>query len=224
MLTVKPNGLYTGVEEYEEPPYQYVPVGEILRPPSPGNALEQSMLLLADGLASGALIAQYELLYRKHPDMTCDESYKPKNANKNRYRDISPYDSTRVILKDASSGDYINANYVNMPISGTDIINRYIATQGPLSTTVEDFWQMVLEQESTLIVMLTTIIERGRAKCHKYWPGLGEVLTMQNVIVKCISEEADNSGSFVFRDFVLLDVKVSTFGNMVPTYINYVTC
>lgn len=95
-----------------------------------------------------------------------------------------------------------------MPISGTDVTLRYIATQGPLSTTVEDFWQMVLEQESTLIVMLTTIIERGRAKCHKYWPGLGEVLTMQNVIIKCISEEADDSGSFVFRDFVLLDVKV----------------
>lgn len=90
MLTVKPNVLYSGVEEYEEPPYQYVPVGEILRPPSPGNALEQSMLLLADGLASGALIAQYDLLYRKHPDMSCDEAYKQKNVNKNRYRDISP--------------------------------------------------------------------------------------------------------------------------------------
>lgn len=113
-----------------------------------------------------------------------------------------------MILREASSGDYINANYVNMPITNTDITNRYIATQGPLSTTVEDFWQMVLEQESALIVMLTTIIERGRAKCHKYWPGLGEVLTMQNIIVKCVTEEADDSGSFVFRSFILLDVKV----------------
>lgn len=90
VLTIRPNVLYTGVEEFEEPLYQYVPVGEILGPPSPSNALEQSMLLLADGLASGALIAQYELLYRKHPDMTCDEAMKPKNVNKNRYRDISP--------------------------------------------------------------------------------------------------------------------------------------
>lgn len=81
--------MYSG-EEYEEPPYQYVPVGEVLRTPSPSNALEQSMLLLADGLASGALISQYELLYRKHPDLTCDEAVKPKNVNKNRYRDISP--------------------------------------------------------------------------------------------------------------------------------------
>lgn len=68
---------------------------------------------------------------------------------------------------------------------------------------------MVLEQGSTLIVMLTTVIERGRAKCHKYWPGVGEVLTMQNVIVKCVKEETDDTGSFIFRDFVLIDVKVS---------------
>jgi len=67
---------------------------------------------------------------------------------------------------------------------------------------------MVLEQGSTLIVMLTTVIERGRAKCHKYWPGVGEVLTMQNVIVKCVKEETDDTGSFIFRDFVLIDVKV----------------
>lgn len=89
MLLVKQNVVYVE-EEYEEPPYHYVPVGEVLRTPSPSNALDQSMLLLADGLASGALISQYELLYRKHPDLTCDEALKAKNINKNRYRDISP--------------------------------------------------------------------------------------------------------------------------------------
>lgn len=92
VLTVKPNALYSvqSGEEYEEPPYQYVPVGEVSRPPSPSNALEQSMFLLADGLDSGALLSQYEKLYRKHPELTCDEAAKPKNVNKNRYRDISP--------------------------------------------------------------------------------------------------------------------------------------
>uniref|UniRef100_A0A6P7GN49 protein-tyrosine-phosphatase n=1 Tax=Diabrotica virgifera virgifera TaxID=50390 RepID=A0A6P7GN49_DIAVI len=206
VLVVKPNVLYQGYEDFEEPPYQYVPAGEN-EPSSPGNALQQSMLLLADGLASGALIARYETLFRKHPDLTCDESLKQPNVNKNRYRDILPYDSTRVVLKIGSNGDYINANYVNMSISGTETINRYIATQGPLPATTEDFWQMILEEECNLIVMLTTIIERGRAKCHKYWPGLGEALTMQNIIVKCVGEETDPSGSFVFRDFVLLDIK-----------------
>ncbi|KAJ8983662.1 hypothetical protein NQ317_019582 [Molorchus minor] len=117
------------------------------------------------------------------------------------------HDSTRVILKNAPNGDYINANYVNMVISNTDVVNRYIATQGPLPSTTEDFWQMVLEEECNLIVMVTTLIERGRAKCHKYWPCVGEVLNMQNAIVKCVNEETDSSGSFIFRDFVLVDVK-----------------
>ncbi|KAF7266559.1 tyrosine-protein phosphatase non-receptor type 4-like [Rhynchophorus ferrugineus] len=205
VLTVRPNVAFQGMEEYEEPPYQYVPVNDV--EPSIGNLLEQSMYFLADGLASGALIARYETLYRKHPDLTCNEALKPCNINKNRYRDILPYDETRVILNNGPNGDYINANFVDMLIPNTEIRNRYIATQGPLQSTTEDFWQVVLEQRCSLIIMLTTIIEKGRAKCHKYWPGLGEILTMQNAIVKCIKEETDESGSFVFRDFTVLDVK-----------------
>lgn len=54
------------------------------------DALAQSMLLLADGLASGALIAQYEQLYRKNPELASLESKKSENQVKNRYRDISP--------------------------------------------------------------------------------------------------------------------------------------
>lgn len=95
-----------------------------------------------------------------------------------------------------------------MSITGTPDVNRYIATQGPLVNTVEDFWQMTMEEESTVIVMLTTLVERGRAKCHKYWPGIGERLTLQNVAVRCVREEADDSGSFVFRDLVLENLKV----------------
>lgn len=86
---VKPNPLYA--EEYEEDqPFLYCHDDEIVRPLTPSNALDQSMYLLADGLQNGALLAQYETLYRKHPDMFCDESYKPENVNKNRYRDILP--------------------------------------------------------------------------------------------------------------------------------------
>ncbi|XP_019759985.1 tyrosine-protein phosphatase non-receptor type 4 isoform X3 [Dendroctonus ponderosae] len=204
VLTVRPNVLYQD-EEYEEPPYQYVPANDV-GAPLVGNLLEQSMLFLADGLASGALVTRYETLYRKHPDLSCNEASKPANVNKNRYRDISPYDQTRVVLQN-SCGDYINANFVDMKIPGTNMVNRYIATQGPLQTTTEDFWQMVLEQKSTLIVMLTTLVEKGRAKCHKYWPSVGEVLTMCNAIIKCTNEQNDDSNSFVFRDFILIDVK-----------------
>lgn len=110
-----------------------------------------------------------------------------------------------MILKSSPSGDYINANYVDMPVSNTDIINRYIATQGPLPSTSEDFWHMIREAGSTLIVMLTTVVERGRTKCHKYWPSVGEKIELHDFTITCTSEETDDSGSFVFRDFVLTE-------------------
>lgn len=106
-----------------------------------------------------------------------------------------------------SNGDYINANYLNMEIPGSGIINRYIATQGPLSSTVSDFWQMVLEAGSTLVVMLTTLIERGRAKCHQYWPGINETLTLRNLTLTSALENTEDT--FIFREFVLRDTTVS---------------
>lgn len=205
VLTVRPNVYEAGGED-EEPPYQYVPESQGgLGPPPHGNhALQQSMLLLADGLASGAIVAQFERLYRKKPGLSMLHANKQDNVIKNRYRDISPYDATRVVLEGHPEGDYINANYINMEIPGSGIINRYIATQGPLSSTVGDFWHMVVEAQSTLIVMVTTLVERGRTKCHKYWPSLGENFSVnQHYEISCTKEEADSSGSFVFREFVL---------------------
>jgi tyrosine-protein phosphatase non-receptor type 4 len=114
-----------------------------------------------------------------------------------------------VILQNSDNGDYINANYVNMEIPG-GAITRYIATQGPLNTTVTDFWRMVQQESSHLIVMLTTVVERGRPKCHQYWPSAGEVLEMtEGFTLKCLKEQADETGSFVFRDFVLSDSRTS---------------
>lgn len=104
-------------------------------------------------------------------------------------------------------GDYINANYVNMEIPN-GVINRYIATQGPLPCTVRDFWRMVQQESSHLIVMLTTVMERGRVKCHQYWPSNMETLDMgEEFTVKCFSERADETGSFVFRDLTMIDGK-----------------
>ncbi|XP_063983545.1 tyrosine-protein phosphatase non-receptor type 4 isoform X4 [Diachasmimorpha longicaudata] len=205
-LTVRPNVLYNalaGTEDTteEETPYRYVP--DVPHVTVGSDALAQSMLLLADGLASGALIAQYEQLYRKNPELTSSESKKTENQNKNRYRDISPYDVTRVILMGSNNGDYINANYVNMEIPGSGIINRYIATQGPLASTVADFWQMVLEAGSTLVVMLTTLVEKGRTKCHQYWPNVDETLTLRNLTLTSMSEKTEDF--FVFREFVVRD-------------------
>lgn len=74
-----------------------------------------------------------------------------------------------------------------MEIPNTGIINRYIATQGPLSDTTQDFWTMVWEQKSTLIVMVTPLIENDYIKCHKYWPDLNETLKLHDDIkITCI--------------------------------------
>ena len=72
-----------------------------------------------------------------------------------------------------------------MLISGSGVVNRYIAAQGPLPETSADFWQMVWEQRSTLVVMLTTIMERGRVKCHKYWPDLNTSAHYGDLVVTC---------------------------------------
>lgn len=47
---------------------------------------------------------------------------------------------------------------------------RFICTQGPLPTTVDDFWTMIVQEEIDAIVMLCDIEEKGRVKCHQYWP------------------------------------------------------
>ncbi|KAG0423443.1 hypothetical protein HPB47_000802, partial [Ixodes persulcatus] len=185
VLTVKPQ-VYAG-EQIEEPDFQYIPDSTVPARGARSGALAESMLLLAEGLESGATIAQFEQLYRKKPDMTMKCARLPCNLSKNRYRDISPYDATRVILQEGTSGDYINASYVNMNIPTSGIVNRYIATQGPLPNTTIDFWEMVWEQQCTLVVMLTTLVERGRIKCHKYWPDLYETDTYGHLQVSLAS-------------------------------------
>ncbi|GBL88180.1 Tyrosine-protein phosphatase 1 [Araneus ventricosus] len=204
LLTVRPN-VYVG-EDVEEPDFQYIPDARHVSSKVPrSDVLSESMLLLSDGLESGATIAQFEQLYRKKPGMCMNIAKLPENLNKNRYRDISPYDSTRVVLLGSPSGDYINASHVHMEIPTSGIVNRYIATQGPLPTTTFDFWLMVWEQQSTLVVMVTTLMERGRSKCHKYWPKLYESLEIGFLQVTCIREQ--ETSSFAFREFTLINTE-----------------
>lgn len=188
---------------------QYVPDPTFDHPPVGDAVFSQSLLLLHDGLASGLLLEQFEQLYRRNMYLTIDEARRPENAAKNRYRDIAPYDCNRVILTNANDTGYINANYINMEIPN-DCVNRYIATQGPLANTVIDFWRMVQQESSNLVVMLTTVLERGRIKCHQYWPDEGEQLELTPTFtLKCLKEEVDPTESFVFRDFLLCDSLVS---------------
>ncbi|XP_049666467.1 FERM and PDZ domain-containing protein 2-like isoform X5 [Accipiter gentilis] len=96
----------------------------------------------------------------------CTTGKAPENQDKNRYRDILPYDKTRVPLGEKNG--YINASYITMKVGEEE--HFYIITQGPLPSTMADFWQMVWESESDLIAMMTKEVELGQVQCHRYWP------------------------------------------------------
>ncbi|KAF1372074.1 hypothetical protein PFLUV_G00260570 [Perca fluviatilis] len=104
---------------------------------------------------------QFEELKSVGLDLSHDAADLPVNRPKNRYTNILPYDFSRVKLFSMHSDeglDYINANY----IPGYKNSKEYIATQGPLPETRNDFWKMVLQQKSPIIVMLTQCNERRR--------------------------------------------------------------
>ena len=88
----------------------------------------------------------------------------PRNAAKNRYQDILPYDHTRITL--SSGCEYINASFV--PLGQEP--NVFIATQGPLVDTVADMWHMLLQCNVSCVVQLTDPVENGRRRCELYWP------------------------------------------------------
>lgn len=98
--------------------------------------------------------------------MSTADANKPENSFLNRYRDVKPYDHSRVKLETHHDTDYINASLVKVPRAN----RKYILAQGPLPYTLGHFWLMVWEQNSKAVLMLNRVIEKRVNKCHQYWP------------------------------------------------------
>ncbi|XP_056103020.1 receptor-type tyrosine-protein phosphatase delta isoform X31 [Rhinichthys klamathensis goyatoka] len=125
------------------------------------------------------------------------------NKFKNRLVNIMPYESTRVCLqpiRGVEGSDYINASFID----GYRQQKAYIATQGPLAETTEDFWRMLWEHNSTIVVMLTKLREMGREKCHQYWPAERSA-RYQYFVVDPMAEY--NMPQYILREFKVTDAR-----------------
>ncbi|BBN13667.1 hypothetical protein MPTK1_6g05440 [Marchantia polymorpha subsp. ruderalis] len=91
------------------------------------------------------------------------------NQLKNRYVNVLPYDDNRVVLTaNGHASDYINASFIMDPVH--EKLPVYIATQGPLSSTTNDFWEMILQEHCPVIIMLTQLVDGSEDKCYEYFP------------------------------------------------------
>eukprot|EP00066_Takifugu_rubripes_P030818 XP_011620084.1 PREDICTED: tyrosine-protein phosphatase non-receptor type 11-like [Takifugu rubripes] len=144
------------------------------------------------------------------------EGQKPENKSKNRYKNILPFDTTRVEIMETDSdlpgSDYINANYIRSTHEEGRHVNEgkvFIATQGCLQNTVIDFWKMVYQENTHVIVMTTKEVERGRNKCVRYWPDLHGTKEFGKVLVRNVDERPA-------QDYILRKLEVTRLDRKEP--------
>uniref|UniRef100_A0A8D0GQE2 Phosphatidylinositol phosphatase PTPRQ n=1 Tax=Sphenodon punctatus TaxID=8508 RepID=A0A8D0GQE2_SPHPU len=150
-------------------------------------------------------------------DLASTDADLPWNRSKNRFPNIKPYNNNRVkLMSDASTpgSDYINASYV----SGYLCPNEFIATQGPLPGTVGDFWRMVWETRAKTLVMLTQCFEKGRIRCHQYWPEDNKPVTVfGDIVITKLMED-------IQIDWTIRDLKIERHGDcMMVRQCNFTT-
>ncbi|XP_053280863.1 tyrosine-protein phosphatase non-receptor type 18 isoform X1 [Pleuronectes platessa] len=121
-------------------------------------------------------VRSHSTLMKRDLGLTTEAGARKENIKKNRYKDILPYDQTRVVLSLLTSDldtDYINASV----IEGATADKRYIASQAPLSSTVTDLWRMIWQHDVKVIVMACREVEMGKKKCECYWAQLHQATT-----------------------------------------------
>ncbi|XP_061088124.1 receptor-type tyrosine-protein phosphatase H-like [Conger conger] len=150
---------------------------------------------------------EYEDFSAVGTEQTCKAALISDNEVKNRFTNVLPYDWSRVKLStinDDHSSDYINASY--MPGYGNNA-RQYIAAQGPLPATVNDFWRMIWEQRTHTVVMVTNCKEGERVKCEQYWPLDYTPFTYGNILVRVSFEK--NEVNWTLREFVIKNTSTS---------------
>ncbi|XP_076470387.1 receptor-type tyrosine-protein phosphatase epsilon-like isoform X2 [Babylonia areolata] len=134
--------------------------------------LDPVQAYLVDRLEIGQLLDDFKSIPVTISGYSSDDSVLQENKKKNRFASVLPYDKNRVVLTDGyteeEATDYVNASFID----GYHTEKAYIAAQGPKETTAGDFWRMIWQEKVTALVMLTNLRERGRDKCHQYWPEL----------------------------------------------------
>ncbi|EPY88330.1 Tyrosine-protein phosphatase, non-receptor type 1-like protein [Camelus ferus] len=131
---------------------------EAQQPPWPVMEMEKEFEQIDK---AGSWAAIYQDIRHEASDFPCRVAKLPKNKNRNRYRDVSPFDHSRIKLHQEDN-DYINASLIKME----EAQRSYILTQGPLPNTCGHFWEMVWEQKSRGVVMLNRVMEKGSDVCH----------------------------------------------------------
>nr|XP_025853923.1 tyrosine-protein phosphatase non-receptor type 13 isoform X8 [Vulpes vulpes] len=168
-----------------------------------GSKLKSVIRTLRGLLDQGIPSKELENLQDLKPLDQCLIGQTKENRRKNRYKNILPYDATRVPLGD--EGGYINASFIKIPVGKEEFV--YIACQGPLPTTVGDFWQMIWEQKSTVIAMMTQEVEGEKIKCQRYWPNILGQTTMVNDRLRLALVRMQQLKGFVVRAMALEEIQ-----------------
>ncbi|XP_044189135.1 tyrosine-protein phosphatase non-receptor type 13 isoform X4 [Thunnus albacares] len=160
-------------------------------------------------------LQEFENLQNLQPLDDCLIGQTKENKKKNRYKNIVPFDTTRVVL--GKDGGYINANFIKMPVKDENFM--YIACQGPLPTTLGDFWQMVWEQKSNVIAMMTQEVEGGKVKCQRYWPDTPKTAEMVDDRLQITLIKDQYLDNFVIRLIEVKDIQTNEIQRV--THLNY---